>query len=66
MSVTDEGTVYLIKSLPGIERLYLSDTSITNKTLQCIAHLCSALISLSLVNCSVTYHNGELLQNVFD
>lgn len=53
--ITDDSVIYFMDKIPGIERLYLSQTSITNKAVIAIAEKATCIISLSLVDCDVNY-----------
>lgn len=57
--ITDKGLDSLVHHLAhSIERLYLSETTITNKSLFQIATQCTQLLSLSLIHCEHISYDG--------
>lgn len=59
IAVTDQGLTVLLRHLAGtIERLYLSNTQITNRSIQHIADQCRTLFSLSVIQCTHISYAG--------
>lgn len=64
-AITTQGLKVLLDHLaPAIERLYLSNTGISNVTLHQIARQCRTLYSLSVIQCEqITYEGLKHLGN---
>lgn len=64
-AITSQGLKVLLDHLaPAIERLYLSNTGISNTTLHQIACQCRTLYSLSVIQCEqITYEGLKHLGN---